>query len=473
MSDPLVLVLDLGSSGIRVTAFYKDLRVNKTVQKYLAIVQQGQIVWKHDEKTIVEHVEDLLDDLRLELPVCAVAFTSLVMNLLCVNDEDELLASCTYARAGEAFQQYVKYICTCHSNVCSSPNLSQQDIQDLHQATGCPCTTAPYALAQVKEARSWQTLGGLLLSHWCGRPACWTHSEASWAGVLDLCTQQYHARILDLLPEGTQLPALVAWEDSCTLTPDYSQRWPALAQAAWYPCMGDGAAATNALCATIGTSAALRTLGSSHSTATPGLFQYVATSDSYVIGGALSDGGNILVWLQGLLRLNEKEWQDCSNRVAQSYPHEPLDLIMLPFLSGERSTGYRSHATGTFVGLTTTTTPSDMVRAAMEAVVCRLTVIYRQLETNETMLQATGRGLECNSTWRQMLADATGLTVTTGSTTSRGLAYKILQHRGVPIPENSSNQDETKPQTKWKQYWDEKIDRQERLIESVFGPACT
>ena len=137
----------------------------------------------------------------------------------------------------------------------------------------------------------------------------------------------------------------------------------------------------------------------------PGLFCYRIHSDLLLLGGALSDGGSVIEWIRHLLNLqSEESFIACLEQVKALYnrksfnpsyignihslkgttEHEnnimirttttpviPTSLICVPFLGGERSTGFRNGATGSFLGLTRHTTQHDLVLSCMEGVILR------------------------------------------------------------------------------------------------------
>ena len=71
-------------------------------------------------------------------------------------------------------------------------------------------------------------------------------------------------------------------------------------------------------------------------------------------------------------------------------------LTFLPFLAGERSTGYHENATGCIVGLTPRTDAIDIAQAAMESVGYRFAEIFDQLsevtDINEIVASGGAQG---------------------------------------------------------------------------------
>ncbi len=66
-----------------------------------------------------------------------------------------------------------------------------------------------------------------------------------------------------------------------------------------------------------------------------------------VIGGALSDGGNLYRFLKNILKTPKNAEDEMRCRGGDAH-----GLTFMPFVSGERSTGYDESATGSIRGLT-------------------------------------------------------------------------------------------------------------------------
>jgi gluconokinase len=204
-------------------------------------------------------------------------------------------------------------------------------------------------------------------------------SMASATGLLDLTTNDWDAELLDALGlDGERLPRLVeqpVWLDAACSNLGTG-------------CVGAGRAALM-----VGTSGALRVL---YETERPqpreGLFLYRYDERHVIEGGALSDGGNLHRWLEQTLVDDAAE------------PRE-LALTVLPFLGGERSTGWDPDMTGAILGLTFDTTPADVRHAALAGVAFRFAAIVDLLPGVEEIV-ATGGAMTKAPEWVQIMADA-------------------------------------------------------------------
>ncbi|HNU06805.1 MAG TPA: FGGY-family carbohydrate kinase [Pyrinomonadaceae bacterium] len=127
-----------------------------------------------------------------------------------------------------------------------------------------------------------------------------------------------------------------------------------------------------------------------------------------IIGGALSDGGGLFRWLKDNLRLSGTD-DEVEAEIGRREP-DAHGLTFLPFLFGERSTGYHENARGAILGLQSTTDSIDIVQAGLESVAYRFAEIFDRL--NEVCkikeIIASGGALRESPVWTQIIADVLG-----------------------------------------------------------------
>jgi gluconokinase len=247
-------------------------------------------------------------------------------------------------------------------------------------------------------------------------------SIASGTGLLDLAGVRWDAELLELAGvDEAQLPRLSAEPEG-----------------AWYPALIDGACSNLGAGCTgkrrgalmVGTSGALRLLyETERPQPRPGLFLYRLDERRVIEGGALSDGGNLYSWLEQTLA-------DARGSLAGRGPDDH-GLTFLPFLGGERSTGWDPDATGSVHGLTFATTPLDLRQAALEGVAFRFAAIAALLPELEEVV-ATGGGLLKDPDWVQIMADALARPVTVSAVEEaslRGAAVATLERLGCETAE--------------------------------------
>jgi len=297
------------------------------------------------------------------------------------------------------------------------------DPEAVRRRTGCPIHPSywPAKLAWLRETEPdawsrtarWVSFGDFLYRRLLGELVT-SPSMASGTGLRRLAGG-WDPELLDrlgvgeaqLLPEASELRGL---------RPGPRRRWPRLARALWLSAAGDGALANlgsgcvdpSQRALTVGTSGALRAITDrppDHLAA--GLWCYLLEPGRYVVGGSLSNGGNLYAWLLRTLRVEEAGLEA---RLRRMRP-DRAGLTFLPLLAGERSPGFAPHATGAIAGLTQATTADDILRAGLEAVALTFADVDAALD--ETVpgaerLVASGAGLLSSRAWVQMMADAIG-----------------------------------------------------------------
>jgi gluconokinase len=272
---------------------------------------------------------------------------------------------------------------------------------------------------------------------------------ASATGLLDLTSNDWDEELLVTLGlERERLPQIVeqpVWLDaSCSN-------------------LGAGCTGRTRAALMVGTSAALRIFyETERPQPQPGLFLYRHDERTVIEGGALSDGGNLHAWLERTLREADGSLED----------RDPSDhgLTFLPFLGGERSTGWDADATGTIHGLTFQTTPLDLRQAALEGVGFRFAAIADLLPELEEVV-ATGGALHKAPEWVQIIADALARPVFRSEVPEaslRGAAVAILrQSRNEPV-ETPLGQ-VFHPREERAEAYRLARDRQQRLYEVIRG----
>jgi gluconokinase len=446
------------------------------------------------KETLLDKVDACVDKVVVQLRkmrtktfrVVAVGFSSFVMNLIAVDAQGTML--------GDEFS--ISYACNAPAvaQECQSirDELGEEGTARLYQTTGAPIHSA-YALPQLRalykshpEAAlrrifKWQSLASLCLCRWTGHAVLpISYSEASWTGLLNVRDCAYEYTATELLPPSClgSLPSLADFFETAHLRiPElfsipgssssssnnnkYWSLWPELRTAQLFLGIGDGACANigskcstgSRVAVTIGTSAAarvcLRTDPSCSFTVPIGLFCYRVDKSHILVGGALTDGGSVIEWASQCLNLSTDEaFLDCVNKTQELADADYLGgnskattnrsnhVTMIPFLSGERSTGFRDGASGAVMGITRDTTPAHIFKACLESVSLRLRDILQLIQeargdSSDTppLVIVSGNALESNAMWRQMVADSSGLQVVldleTREGTSRGVARLV------------------------------------------------
>jgi gluconokinase len=209
------------------------------------------------------------------------------------------------------------------------------------------------------------------------------------------------------------------------------------------PPISDGAAANlgvgcfdnTCACLTVGTSIALRTVVRSSVppaiSGSGGLWSYHLYGDLWLVGGALSDGGNLVAWLLKTMKFDAETWE---SEVAAMSPGQH-GLTVLPFASGERSIGYRGDATFHVSGARTSSSPTQVMRATMEAVALRARALWERMlpfMQHNAFVVASGGALMSSKCWARIFSDAMGVSITVCGENKEasimGIVYQCVAH---------------------------------------------
>jgi gluconokinase len=334
----------------------------------------------------------------------------------------------------------------------------------------------------------WLSFGEYLYRHFLGRSVC-SLSMASGTGMLHTHARAWDTELMYVLgvrPE--QFPPLGDLHESVQgLTAEYASAWPALCNVPWFPATGDGAAAcVGSGCAsmenwsiTIGTSSAIRVVLPLEQVIPPmGLWLYLIDARRAVLGGALSEGGNMLYWLDSILKL--PSLADAESLVAVLQP-DGHGLTVLPFLSGERSLGWHANARMTISGMQAHTSPADLLRAGMESLAYQLDAVFGQvchtLQIGRTAPRMIGSGgaLLGSTTLGQIIADTLGVPVYPSldhEASARGAALLALEAMGIlpdvaQVPAHLTPP--VKPDAERHAVYRKGAERQQKLYQALLG----
>ncbi len=323
-----------------------------------------------------------------------------------------------------------------------------------HSRTGCVLHPSypPAKLLWLSEtqpeafrsAKRWMSFGEYLFLELFGKSGCST-SMISASGLWDQNANAYDREILEALPiTEEQLAPVDAMDAPQTKLSDrFARRWRELDDIPWFPALGDGACDNvgsgctqpNRYALMVGTSGALRACVQADSMAIPsGLFCYRLDRKRFVLGGALSNGGDVFAWMRRTFQLPDAS--ELEKQLAQLQPGEH-GLTILPLFAGERSTGWRADARAAITGLSVSTTPIEILHAALESVALRFRNVYELMISSLGVPKeviASGGGLLHSPAWTRIMADSLDHSVipcVEPEATSRGAALVALERIGA------------------------------------------
>jgi gluconokinase len=242
-------------------------------------------------------------------------------------------------------------------------------------------------------------------------------ATASATGLYGLAARDWDPGALDLAGlRRDQLPSLQATTDVVVQLGADAEAWelpagtPVVAGASdgVLANLGVGAVAPGVAACSIGTSAAIRGVVPAPRVDEQGrVFCYVLVPGRWVVGGATNNGGNVLRWLGRVVGADLADPDSVLSELAATVPPGAEELLMLPYLSGERAPRWAGAPTAAFLGLTRRHTRAHLARAALEGVCLQLALVLEAMAAaglQLTELRATG-GFARSSFWRQLLAD--------------------------------------------------------------------
>jgi gluconokinase len=420
--DPLALAVDIGSTASRGDVYDAAGRP----------VQGGRHKIPHqfttgrdgtseiDPDQVVGEVHQIITALatkRLAGRIGGVALDTFASSLVGVDANRRARTSCfTYADSRCAAQ-----VTELRAEL-DEPVIQQRTGCRLHASYLTPRLsglrdTRPDMFASV---RHWMSLGEYIYLQILGVTAAGM-STAAWTGMLDRRTGAWDPELLTACGVSVEQMSEVRDPDQPINDVDPAARssWPGLAGAVWFPVisdgfssnMGAGAHDESTIAAAVATSGAMRVLVHGIPKDIPsGLWCYRVDGSRSLLGGAVNDVGRVVSWVDSTVRLSPG---DDLNLILAAAP-QPNTPLVLPYFSGERSTGWAANARAVFAGVSSGTTGAMLFRGAMEGVAISYARIADQLQLvagQPQRILASGRVTQDLPSWLQMLADVLGAPV--------------------------------------------------------------
>src|SRR5262245_28814038 len=315
---PLIVTLDVGSSSVRALCFDaagRALPVERQIRYELDTTPDGGV--EVDAERLLALTGEALDGLLADLgpragAVAAVAMSTFWHAVLGVG-ADGRARTPVYSWADTRSAAAVEAL------------RARLDEKAYHARTGCVLHTSylPARLlwlagadpAAFAASRTFMSFGEYFHLRLFGETRC-SVSMASGTGLLDQHRLRWDPTTLEALGLAAERFAPLAGLDAplAGLRPEWAGRWPALARVPWLPALGDGACSNigsgcvgpDRIALMVGTSGAMRVCWPTDAvTVPPGLWCYRVDGRRVLLGGALSNGGNIYAWLRESLRVGE------------------------------------------------------------------------------------------------------------------------------------------------------------------------
>ena len=439
---PLVLALDIGTSGLRVFLF--DARGRpiapfaRHADRPVRVSADGEATVDADER--VRAACGLIDAViasagRRAGEIAAVATSTFWHSLVGVGGD------------GRATTRVLTWADT-RARGAAAALRREVDPVATHARTGC-VLHASYLPAKLRWLREhdadgyartkwWMSLGEYLYLRILGARRA-AHGMASATGLYDQRARRWDKPLLSHLLVGEETLSPIDDAPLSGMLPAFARRWPALTHAKWVPAVGDGAC-SNVGAGAIGRDTAALFLGTSgamrviYATDDPpvvaGGWTYRLDASRVVAGGALSNGGNVLGWIA-------RTFPDVDvPRVLRGAPPDG-PLVALPLLAGDRSPTWNDAARAAVAGIGLGTTAEDIARAMVEGLahrVARLWEVTSRAMPGVDRVIATGGTLLALPWLIQLFADAVDRPLVmsmAGEGSARGAAIAALERIGA------------------------------------------
>ncbi len=322
--------------------------------------------------------------------------------------------------------------------------------REVHRRTGCMLRASfwPAKLAWLKRTQPrlfkrvarWVSPAEWLQTKMAGHANC-AIGMASGTGLLDQSKLTWDAELLRHCSVSPEMFGELS--DAPTETAGmFADKHPELRGVPWFPGIGDGAASNLGSGATrpgfaainFGTSGAFRIMREGRVARAPfGLFCYRVDAKRFLVGGAISNAGNLRAWCVRELGLSGDQTveEELARRTGPTH-----GLTVLPFWSAERAPTWNEDLRGAILGLTQNTTALDLLQAATEATYHRLAQIEDLVLADEQRMPKVlvSGGIQHSQSAMQRLADVLGKPIYANpepEASIRGAAVYALEKLGL------------------------------------------
>lgn len=417
-TGPYLVAMDIGSTASRGGLYDSSGRPIKGSKQRVAhafdtgdggasTIDADQVV---DEiREVIDNIVTFVEKKGLTGQLGGLILDSFASSFILVDADGNALTPCiTYADARSA--KYVDQL------------REQIDEADYHERTGVRLHTSyhPSRLMWVKEEHpdlfekttSVMTIGEYIYFKLAGIRGMST-AVAAWSGILDAHTGELDLPIFEHLGVSPGLFAPIFDPDEPAIAPKLiSEEYATLARVPWFHAIpdgwpsnvGPGALDDTTVAVAAATSGAMRViLPGVPEHIPPGLWCYRLSRSQCIVGGALNDVGRAVSWLEQTIAPVEE--------LADVLAGPPMAATpaVLPFFSGERSTGWAGDATAVFTNVTAQTGPAEIWRGVFESIALSYQRVWGEMTgagAAPERVIASGRVTTDHPTWLHLLCDA-------------------------------------------------------------------
>jgi gluconokinase len=412
----VIVGLDVGTTGVKAVAFGLGSSWRRVAIREYPLLQPAPDQAVQDPGTIVKAASVALAECVAgagDADVLAVAVSAAMHGLIGVDSELRPLTPLITWADARAWEEALSL---------------QQSGLDLQALTGVPVhPMTPLAKLQwfarhepetLAAARWWVGLKDYLLAWLTGRLVT-ELSSASGTGLLDMKARSWSTTAIELAGvRAEQLPEILPTTSQFPLDAGAAREvglragTPVVLGAADGPLgnLGTGAIAPGLIGLSLGTSGAARMAVAEPSIDRDRtLFCFALTDSVWVVGGAISNGGNVARWVEQSLTPDVRPAGEGPDQamleLAAGVPAGSDGVVMLPYLLAERAPLWDPGLRGAFLGLRREHTRAHLVRAALEGVCIQMRLIVDRLDEIAPVhaVRATG-GVFRSALWGEVMA---------------------------------------------------------------------
>jgi gluconokinase len=381
-----VLAVDLGTGSVRAARYDETGRSLREARRPLRILEPGAGRSEHDPAEVAAAFEAVIAEVASP-PPAAICTSAYLHGLVSLDARGEPSGPIQLWSDGRA--------------AAEASSLRRQGLgARFHELTGCPphpsyprerlAWAAAHDRRRFEAAARFVSPKAWLLSR-LGARLVEDEATASATGLFDLRSRSWSPEPLETAG-GLDVERLAPIVPTDTIAGEVSRaaasRTGVRAGTPIVTGSGDGMLAaigsgSGALSLTVGTSAALRVArGAPPSPAVPALFCYVLGRSSYLLGAASNSGGGVLDWARRrfvphLASLSPEAFESRIRRTVETPPFD--DLLVLPFVRGERAPFYEPGFGFAVGGDSDAASPLDLVAATWRGVATHVALLFEEI----------------------------------------------------------------------------------------------
>ncbi|MEQ1587847.1 MAG: gluconokinase [Cyclobacteriaceae bacterium] len=483
---PFVLAIDIGTTSTKVLAVSSEGQVLKSHQCFYPTHYPKSGFAEQDPQQIfnavLEGISVTMKDISADYQIAAICFSSAMHGLMAVDKDGEPLTPLIIWADTRSSEQAARLRNT-------------EPGKRLHDQTG----TAIHPMSPLCKLLWWKehepklfqnaykfiSIKDYVVFHLSGEYLI-DYSLASATGLFDIELLRWSEEALGLIGISTErLSKPVSVYCKVFIKPNVRSISSDLlgvpiflgASDGCLSQLGSNAMDQGALTITVGTSGAVRRVGSKE-TKDPErkLFRYLLDEDTLIIGGATNNGTVILDWFAREFFSTPMSLGELTKLVSE-IPAGSEGLIALPFLQGERAPMYNPDARGVFFNISLRHTRAHFIKALMEGVCFELRSIVKSVETacGPSKKVLVSGGFTHAPEWVQVLSNILGKELIVSGThdaSAMGAAQIAFRSLNLSFQSNQSHQITFTPDDSLWELYNNRFEAFESLyvqLESQFG----